>query len=137
MSQHVQFLRIKKLKEPRIVKAAAGHNLREFVAEMGADSHINPNRINLNQVIAGGNNADDIAATAERLMDDADIGKLRKDAVRAVELVFSLPPDTHIDTAPYFDDCITFVRAYFAVPILSAIATMTKRHRTCTLSYCR
>ena len=121
MSQHVQFLRVKKLKGAGIVKAAR-HNLREIAAEIGADSHINPNHTNLNQVIAGGNNADDIAATAKRLMDDAGIGKLRKDAVRAVELVFSLPPNTSIDTPPYFADCITFVREYFAVPILSATA---------------
>lgn len=120
--QHVQFLRVKKLKGAGIVKAAARHNLREIAAELGADSHINPSRTNLNQVIVGGNNSDDIAATAKRLMAEADIEKPRKDAVMAVELVFSLSPSTSIDTAQFFDDCITWVRDYFDVPILSATA---------------
>lgn len=120
--QHVQFLRIKKLTGVGIVKAAARHNLREIQTERGADSHIDAARIRLNRVIVGGNTADEIAATAKRLMGEAGIEKLRKDAVRAIEIVFSLPPGTSINATQFFDECVAWTAGYFRVPMLSAVA---------------
>ena len=120
--QHAQFLRIKKLTGVGIVKAAARHNLREIQTERGADSHIDAARIRLNRVIVGGNTADEIAATAKRLMGEAGIEKLRKDAVRAIEIVFSLPLGTSINEARFFDECVTWAADYFGVPVLSAVA---------------
>ena len=40
-------------------------------------------------------------------------GKLRKDAVMAVEIVFSLPPGSGIDDRGYFSDCVNWAARNF------------------------
>lgn len=116
-----QYLRLKKLTGKDIVRIAAKHNLRELQAELGAESHIDHTRIRLNQVIAGAATAAEIAASAERLMQDAHIGNLRRDAVRGVEIVISLPAVSNIDPTAYFADSLIWVRSFFNVPVLSAV----------------
>lgn len=115
------FLRVKKLKQGGIIKLAARHNRREIQAELGADSHIDPARTHLNQTLQGAATADDVALAAKALMRGAGIGKLRKDAVKCIEAVFSLPPDHAIDDTAYFTDCAAWAGVYFggAANILS------------------
>lgn len=49
------------------------------------------------------------------------VDKLRKDYTQAVELLFSLPPDTAINTQEYFERCVVWVERHFgAGNILSA-----------------
>lgn len=116
------YLAIKKLtKGPGHLRSAARHNLRELQAELGAGSHINAARMADNIVLAGPATADDVAALADRLMLDAGATVRRKDAVRAVEIVFSLPPATSIDANDFFQSAVEWAREFFAVPLLSAV----------------
>ena len=121
MSAGRQYLSIKKLTGKDIVRAAAKHNLRELQAEMGAASHIDPSRSGLNQVIAGSDHAAGVDAEGKRLMREAEVGKLRRDAVRAVELIISLPTSSSIDPVVFFSNSLSWVRSYFGVPVLSAV----------------
>lgn len=119
MSQ-VHILRIGRLTGKGIILAAAKHNLREIQAERGADSHIDPLRTNLNYVLQGHPTAASVAATAQALMDSAKVKPLRKDAVRGLEIVFSLSPQSTIEHSKFFSDCVAWTERYFQVPILNA-----------------
>ena len=115
-------LRLKKLTGSGIVLAAARHNRRAIAAELGAASHINPARCFLNVRMEGPETPEGVAELAQTLMDAAGVGKLRRDAVRAVELVFSLPAGgAGVDPAAYFAACVTWAREQFG-PVLSADA---------------
>ncbi|WP_025917213.1 plasmid recombination protein [Herminiimonas sp. CN] len=120
---HHQFLRIKKLTGKAIIQVAAKHNHREILAEMGAaqGGHIDPSRTRGNIVLRGCDTAASVAGVAQSLMDSADVKPLRKDAVRALEIIFSLPPETAIDLRRYFDDATAWLEQYFAAPVISAI----------------
>ena len=64
-----------------------------------------------------------MAALALALMTAAGVkvDKLRKDHAQAVELLFSLPPDTTIDTGEYFRQCLAWASGRFGESnILSA-----------------
>ncbi|WP_082565402.1 plasmid recombination protein [Duganella sp. Root1480D1] len=118
-----QILCIKKLTGKSIVLVAAKHNLREIQAELsqGAASSIDPALTDLNYVLRGANLAAEVAADAKRLLECADLPRLRKDAVRALEIVFSLPEGLNIDQAAFFTDAVIWTEATFQVPILSAV----------------
>jgi hypothetical protein len=120
---HVQFLRIKKLTGKAIIEVAARHNHREILAELGAASgeHINPARVRLNRVLHGHATAAGVASHAKALMDAAGIKATRKDAVRGLEVIFSLPSDSSIDHDRFFNESIQWASEYFAVPVISAI----------------
>lgn len=131
MNAERQYLRIKKLTDRDIVRVAARHNLREIQAEFGADSHIEHTRIGLNQVIAGAATAAEVAAYAKHLMHDANIGTLRRDAVRGVEVVISLPTASAIDHTAFFTDSLAWVRGFFKVPVLSAVVHLDEAAPHC------
>jgi hypothetical protein len=117
------FLRVKKLKGSGIVLAAARHNLREIQAELGAGGNIDPARTHLNVLVHGPGDAGDVAVLAKARVQAAGVGKLRKDAVQAVELVFSLPSGHMADTRRYFAECLAWATTRFgAENILSAVA---------------
>lgn len=118
---HVQVLLIDKLKGAGIVRVAAKHNLREIAAELGADSHIDAARVCLNRVPRGPRTADEVAALAKKLMVDAGVKPLRKDAVRALELLVTLPPASGIDQAAFFEHAVLWAESYFGAHILSAV----------------
>ncbi|MYM39173.1 plasmid recombination protein [Duganella qianjiadongensis] len=121
MTAESHFLRIKKLTGAGIVRAAAKHNLREIAAELGADGHIDVSRIADNVVLAGAASAELVATASQNALDEAGITKLRRDAVRAIEIVFSLPPATTTDQRQFFADATNWARDYFAVPVLSSV----------------
>ena len=120
---HTQFLRIEKLTGKAIIKVAARHNHREILAELGAalGGHIDPARVGLNRVLRGHCTAAAVASEAQALMDAAGIKATRKDAVRALEIIFSLPPDSPIDHDRFFNESVQWAGQYFAVPVISAI----------------
>jgi hypothetical protein len=121
MNGHQQYLRLKKLSGRDIVRVAAKHNLRELQAELGAGSHIDHTRIRLNQVLAGADTAAGVAADAEHLMRDAGVGNLRRDAVRAIEIIVSLSVSSTADLSLFFSDSLDWVNDFFSVPVLSAV----------------
>ena len=107
------FLRVEKLKGSGIITVAARHNKREIQAEAGGGGNIDPARSHLNFSLTGPGTADAVAKLARDLMTDAGAIKLRKDAVRGIEAVFSLPVGTAIDPRAYFADCMAWAAAYF------------------------
>jgi hypothetical protein len=100
--------------------SAVRHNRREIQVELGSSKNIDPSRTHLNESLVGEASADAVAAYAERLMREANVRPLRKDAVRAVELIFSLPPDHRLDERSYFVECIRWVDSFLGGVILSA-----------------
>lgn len=116
------FLRVKKLKGGGIITAAARHNRRVILAEMGAAGSIDPTRSRLNETLTGPPAADDVGQLAKDLMAAAGVVKLRKDAVLGLEVVFSLPPGHATDDRAYFAACAEWAGAAFggAHNILSA-----------------
>jgi len=121
MSADNHFLRIKKLTGKNIIKAAAKHNLRQIAAEIGADSHIDAARIPVNVILVGPGSADEVARNAQAMMDGANVKPLKVTAIRALEVVFSLPPDTTADQRRFFEDATEWAGAHFGVPTLSAV----------------
>jgi hypothetical protein len=102
-------------RKPCSLEAAAKHNKRELAAELEGRGRIDADRVKLNYSIAGASDVGGVLALAAQLM--ADIGtspeKMRRDYCQAVEVVFSLPAATTIDTAQYFVDCVAWCRERF------------------------
>ena len=117
--EHIQFLRIKKLKFGGIIQQAASHNLREIQAELGADSHIDPIKTCTNKILRGADNAAGVARQAKILMLEAGIKSLRKDAVLGLEVIVSLP--SGIEEAGFFDTAVNWAEGFFELPIISAV----------------
>lgn len=116
-----QFLRVKPLNGRGIIGAAAKHNLRELQSELGADGHIDAGRMADNRILAGPTSSGEVVALWEKLMADAGATVKRKDAVRGLEIVFSLPPESSIDCDAFFSDALTWARGFYDVPLLSAV----------------
>jgi hypothetical protein len=118
---HIQVVRIKKLTGKNIIEVAARHNHREIASERGADSHIDAEQTGFNRVLHGDGTAAGVANTAQVLMDNAGVKALRKDSVRALEIIFCLPPDSTIDHAGFFRDSLAWTEEYFQAPVISAV----------------
>lgn len=131
MNADRQYLRLKKLTGRDIVRVAAKHNLRELQSELGAGGHIDHRRIGLNQVLVGADTAASVVADAERLMQEAGVGNLRRDAVRGVEVIVSLPASSAIDRETFFSDSLAWVRSFFSVPVLSAVVHLDEAAPHC------
>lgn len=108
----------------KVIPIAARHNTRELKAEFcTSDGRIAPSKCYSNYALVGPMNAAAIMADAKQVMLDAGVKKVaRSDCIMAVEVVFSLPAGTAIDTVAYFKECLAWVdTAYGACPIISAI----------------
>jgi Plasmid recombination enzyme len=101
----VGFLRLGKIKGRTGVLNAARHNKRAIQAEHGAQSHIDPRRSELNESLHGPNNPGEVAQVAKDRMAAAGIANTRKDAVMAVEIIFSLPVEHIVDERAFFVCC--------------------------------
>jgi hypothetical protein len=125
-----RIVRIKRVKGAGSVKAAARHNLREIAAERGGA--IDPTLTGQNVVLFGPSNADDVSADAESLLAQTGPRTLRKDAVRAVEIVVSLPASTNTTLQDQvFRDSVDWAERYFGAPLLSAVV-----HRDESMPHC-
>jgi len=124
-------LSIGRIYGPGGVRVAAKHNLREIAAEVGADSHIDVERIGDNFILRGRDVAADVALDAKTLMEKAGVTKVRKNAVMALELLFMLPSHTSIDQREYFERATRWAEAYFAVPVLSSIVHLDESAPHC------
>jgi len=114
------FLRLQKLKASNHISVAANHNLRAFAPE-ACPSHIDSSRTPHNIFLAGGETVKAVVAEAKRLTSSAGITKYRKNAVRGIEGLFSLPPKSTIDLVAYYTDCLEWTKTQFSVPVLSAV----------------
>lgn len=115
-------LSIKRLYGPGIVRAASKHLLRELASELGADSHIDVERIADNIILRGPGTAAEVADLAKSLMEQAGVVKCRKGAVMCLELLFTLPPSADVEPRLYFERATTWAEQHFGVPVLSCVA---------------
>lgn len=99
--------------KPSTLQQAVRHNRRQIQAELGAHGHIDLGRTHLNEIIAGPVDHDDVVRLAQTRMAAAGVGKLRRDHTQAVELLFSLAPDTAVDTGVFFRLCAAWVAEQF------------------------
>ena len=106
-------LRAKKLKGAGIIRVAAAHNKRDIQAELGAGGSIDISRTALNECLAGAATPDDVVSLARVKMAGAGVGKLRKDAVRAIEFVVSLAPGQCADERKLFVDAVQWLADRF------------------------
>ena len=104
------FMSMRKLKQARQLLAAAKHNKREAFPGTG---RIDANQTHKNLVLAGAQSADAVREMAEGLMRDAGIIKVRKDAVRAIEIVFSVPVGVNLDRVAFFSDAVEWAAQRF------------------------
>jgi hypothetical protein len=102
------------------VLEALKHNKRELQSQRGATLHIDVTRTPLNYALTGIDTPTNIATLAKVQMLKAGIETPRKNAVLAVEVIFSLPIDRHSqDTKPFFADCYAWTLKTFAGELLS------------------
>ena len=107
------FFKMQKLKGAGKVLAASRHNKRLIQAEQGADSHIDAARICLNLSLHGPDSPEAVARQAKDCMAAAGVRPQKKNAVLALEHLFSLPANTDIDLKAYFSDCVHWVARNF------------------------
>lgn len=104
-------------KDIDIILDAMKHNKRTIEKESG---NIDRTKSHLNYALHGVDTPENIATHANVLIAKAGITKLRKNAVKGVEIIFSLPIDRHQhDTKPFFKDCYEWVKGTFAGELLS------------------
>lgn len=116
------FVGIKKLAKAGIIQKAAAHNLREIQAELGADSHIDAARTSQNIRLAGPATAAEVANFAESIMEEHGAVVKRKDSVRAVEVLVSLPDKRSAEAMlEFFTDSLEWVRTFFPCPVVNAV----------------
>lgn len=110
----------RKFKSLNKLRAALKHNLREDGRELHASRRIDPERKRLNVVMAGLDTVDAIMELEKRLVAEAGAGrvkkdgipvKVRSDAVRAIEFLFSLPPHSGIDEDKFFCMALEWLNA--------------------------
>jgi len=100
-------VRFKKQKEPQSVRIAADHNKRaRFFYEQGHEHAPEGGQLiaRKNEKLWGPDTPEEVADLARSLMSQHAVKKLRKDAVRAVEVLLSLSPRHCIDDAAFFTD---------------------------------
>jgi hypothetical protein len=108
-------------RKPCTLLQAARHNLREIQAELGAQGHINPALTLHNQVFEGPGTGAEVQALANHLMTPCGPQKLRRDHCQALEVVFSLQPDSLVQPGPYFVQCLAWLKQVLGLPVLSAV----------------
>jgi hypothetical protein len=106
-------LRLKKITEANGIKEAARHNRRELLPELKTSLRIDPSLTYKNEVLCGPSSADEIPRLADELLKKASARVVRKDAVRAIEIIFSLPKNFEIDERAFFRDCIFWIHEWF------------------------
>lgn len=115
-------LLMKKLKGEEIIRVAARHNLRQSAQEIARKPNIDAAKGHLNIVLAGAGTSEAVVADSLARMKAAGVEKLRKDAVRAVELVVSVVDSTPAKSRKLFERSLKWARDFFKVPVLTAAA---------------
>lgn len=113
-------IRLGTIKGKQGVLVALKHNKRELQSERGTSANIDDTRTPLNYALTGLDTPEKIATHAKVQMVKAGIDCPRKNAVMAVEIVFSLPIDRHSqNTRPFFEDCLTWTMKTFEGELIS------------------
>jgi hypothetical protein len=118
-----------KIKSLNKLRAALKHNLRENGPDLYFSKRIDPQRQHLNVVLAGAETVDAIMELEKRLVAAGKVGRVKKDGsrarvrsdgVRAIEFLFSLPPNSGVDEDNFFRLALAWLDRYY-VPILSCV----------------
>ncbi|MDI1361509.1 plasmid recombination protein [Methylotenera sp.] len=113
-------IRLGKIKGENGVLVALKHNKRTLQNERGASANIDATRTSLNYSLSSKDKPETIARHAKSQMILAGIENPRKDQVKAVEVIFSLPIDRHQqDTEQFFIDCFNWVKQNFSGELLA------------------
>lgn len=99
---------------------ALKHNKRELQHEHGASRNIDPSKMYLNYFLHSIGDAQQTYNYAMSQMALAGIHSIRKNAVLAIECMFSLPVNRHdLDSRAFFKDCLSWVLVHFEGMLLS------------------
>lgn len=109
----VAILTFGKIKSERQLLLAAKHNLRAIKCELEPGGHIDPERIHLNRHLAGPDTAVEVTRLAKNSIAAAGIQKLKKNAVRALEFLVTVPAGQAIDEDAYFKAALDWLAADF------------------------
>ncbi len=114
-----QYVRLERVTVPLI--KAARHNLREIQRELGPGSNIDLARSHLNEILFGPSDASAVVASWSASLKEHGIEKLRKNGVRVVEIMMSLPANHRGPTKQFFLDSLEWVRSYLGGVVFSAV----------------
>lgn len=99
---------------------AMRHNKRTLQSERGAPAHIDATKAALNYSLLPLATPENIVTHAKVQMVKAGIDTPRKNAVMAIEIIFSLPINRHAqNTRPFFTECYEWVKQTFAGEMLA------------------
>ncbi|MEY3664413.1 MAG: hypothetical protein RLZZ153_595 [Pseudomonadota bacterium] len=111
------FFRVGRLKSKRQILDALRHNKREIQAELGAVGYIDASRSHLNLCLAGPDTSDAGYAVVKDAVAECERNsgrRIRKDAVLAIEIIFSLPAKSEqINAEAFFQDCFEWAKKEF------------------------
>ena len=110
------FVRFKKQKEPQSVRVAADHNKRaRFFYQQGHEHDFEGGLLiaRKNQKLWGPDTPEEVANLARSLMTQHGVKKLRKDAVRAIEVLLSLSFKHGINDTAFFTDSMYWFAEQF------------------------
>lgn len=131
------FLSIKKLKGPNIIELAASHNLRDLYQNIPTPPSINSKLTSSNVILRGGKASREVVLNSDEVLRQFNIQKIRKNAVRCIEIVFSLPSNTSINKIDFFDECVDWAEKYFSVEkcVISAVVHFDQANPHCHLLF--
>lgn len=112
MSEYA-FMAMKKLIDHGIIKSASNHNKRAVAAEIEAKGTIDQKRSHLNYVLAGPDTPEEVAQLARDLKTVTGVVRERKNGVRALEFLFSLPSSSSVNHRQYFLSCLDWVASRY------------------------
>ena len=118
------YVNLKKLKGENILLQAAVHNLRAWPDRQCPEDHIDIRRSAANTILAGPRSPQALVAMVDQLLLEAGVGRkraIRKDAVRALEIVVTWPCFTRAEPAAFFPDVLQWLREFYGCPVLSAV----------------
>jgi Plasmid recombination enzyme len=118
------YINLCKINSFRKLENAGKHNLRLIHTEIGIykGGKIEPSKSHLNQVLEGPSTPKEIEDLARALVEERVTKKLRKDAVIAVEIIFSPKAGFSKNLNLFFSDCLLWTKDFYKLPILSAIS---------------
>jgi len=117
--------RIQKIKSIKQIREACRHNRRQIAKEMQPGSHITSNKSHLNFSLTPEATTATVIGRVEELSEEYEINvgkKLQSNAVRMIEVVFSLPADWFgKESKQYFVDCLNWsIREFDLAEVLVA-----------------
>lgn len=111
------YLNFKPIRSKQALRIACKHNFREIQAELGAHSHIDAAKIHLNQSLVPKLTTSELMQHVTGVIDsyeERQSRRIRKDAVIAIEVLFSLPVAAEeIPIIEYFEDCLAWTLEQF------------------------